>query len=116
MTRIGLDRRAIDMALPRVANGLTKYLWLQQELHDRDVARNREYQTRFSGFYRVRRNSAWRQVSFGMLEDIKRRPVVSIGETLQQLHDATGRLEASFASKLVATVDPSQPVIDSARA
>jgi hypothetical protein len=32
---------------------------------------------------------------------------------LRLLHAATGKLEASFASKLVATIDPDQPVIDS---
>jgi hypothetical protein len=31
---------------------------------------------------------------------------------LQALHGATNRYEASFASKLVATLDPSKPVID----
>lgn len=38
---------------------------------------------------------------------------MSFGESLLALQAATGRIEASFASKLVATVDPDQPVIDS---
>ena len=37
----------------------------------------------------------------------------SLVDVLQHLHGNTGRVEASFASKLVATVDPTQPVIDS---
>ena len=34
-------------------------------------------------------------------------------EVLDDLHKATNRYEASFASKLLATIDPSMPVIDS---
>jgi hypothetical protein len=87
-------------------------VWLQRELHVRDVARDEEYPTRFGGFYRVRRGSAWRQAFFGTLQDARRRPA-AIGEILERLHRATNRIEASFSNKLVATVDPSQPVIDS---
>jgi len=42
-----------------------------------------------------------------------KREQLPFGIVLEVLRDATGRVEASFASKLVATVDPSQPVIDS---
>jgi len=37
---------------------------------------------------------------------------VNFTQVLRALHAATGRYEASFASKLVATLDPTQPVID----
>ncbi len=112
MARVQLSPEAIELALPRVAKGLEKYSWLQRELHGRNVTQDGEYQTTFNGFYRVRRHLSWRRAFFGMLEEVKGGPV-AIGETLQRLHAATGRIEASFSSKLVATVDPSQPVIDS---
>jgi hypothetical protein len=112
MMRIQLNREEIERALPRVKNGLAKYLWLQRELRDRDVSRDGEYQTKFNGFYRVRRDLPWRHEFFAILEDVKHKRV-AIGEILERLHHVTGRMEASFASKLVATVDPSQPVIDS---
>jgi hypothetical protein len=38
---------------------------------------------------------------------------VPFAEVLDSLHRTTGRFEASFASKLLATIDPNMPVIDS---
>ena len=37
---------------------------------------------------------------------------INFPEALRALRERTGRLEASFASKLVATLDPNKPVID----
>ena len=75
MSEIELDRVAIDRALPHIRKGLQKYLWLQAELHSRNVSRDREFQRRFNGFYRVRRNSDWQRAFFGILERGKTRPV-----------------------------------------
>ena len=53
----------------------------------------------------------WRAVFFELLEDSKIAGI-DFAQALRSLADSTGRLEASFASKLVATLDPSKPVID----
>jgi len=99
-------------ALPRVAPGLEKYCWLQAHLHERDVSADREFQRRFAGFYRVRRGEAWRRTFFEILQNHKGTNL-AFSTALGQLARATGRVEASFASKLVATINPDQPVIDS---
>lgn len=112
MSTIPLTRSGIDAVLPTLTSGLGKYGWLQAELALRDVSDDREYQRRFNGFYRVRRNSAWQRCFFGLLQNGKAEKP-SLSATLLALHGATGRVEASFASKLVATLDTSQPVIDS---
>src|SRR5262245_59963745 len=77
-----------------------------------DVAHDRGYQTAFNAFYPVRRGAAWRSAFFALLQQEKsrRQPFAKV---LGALHAATGRVEASFASKLAATVDPDKPVIDS---
>ena len=49
---------------------------------------------------------------YQLLEQGKSSPVSFI-DALKSLHASTGRVEASFASKLVATLDHDQPVIDS---
>jgi len=59
----------------------------------------------------VRRNQEWRECFFGLLERVKRCGI-SFHDTLDCLQNATGNVEASFASKLVATIDPSKPVVD----
>lgn len=87
-------------------------MWLQNELLVRDISNDTEYRKRFGGFYRVRRNVQWRDAFFQILERGKSAPM-SFGEALRALHAETGKVEASFASKLVATLDPAQPVIDS---
>ena len=107
-----LDQAGIEQALPRVLDGLRKYRWLQAALLETDVTHDREFQSRFNGFYRVRRNADWRSVFYNILQEEKSEPR-AFTEVLHELHGATGRIEASFASKLSATVDPSKPVIDS---
>ena len=108
---IRLDKAAIDQALPLVSVGLEKYCRIQADLLTTDVARDRAFQTRFNGFYRVRRNTEWQSAFYALLQRQKSEPQ-SFERVLSALHAATGRVEASFASKLVASIDPDQPVID----
>ncbi len=103
---------AVQKALPMVAVGLQKYCWIQAEVMQRDVSTDAEFQRRFSGFYRIRRNASWRRDFYAILED-RKYTKVEFSAVLDGLHSSTGRLEASFASKLVATIDPERPVIDS---
>jgi hypothetical protein len=109
---VNLTIGQVQAALPRIANGLAKYSWLQKEFPIRDVSSDSEYRKRFGGFYRVRRSASWRDTFFQILERGKSAPL-TFGEALRALQAGTGKVEASFASKLVATLDPVQPVIDS---
>lgn len=106
-----LTEREIEATVGRIGAGLRKYLWLQEEVRKRDVSGDTVFQTRFNGFYRVRRNAEWRGKYFRLMEELKAGEV-HFARVLRTLHDQTGRYEASFASKLVATLDPTQPVID----
>lgn len=70
---------------------------------------------RFNGFYGVRRNAAWRETFYDAFEAMKGRqatPAVLFEEALRSLKATTGRVEASFVSKAVATLHPQSPVID----
>lgn len=109
---VRLDKRAIDRALPLVNEGLKKYCWLQATLAIADVARDREFQIKFNGFYRVRLNASWQSAYYAIFQQEIIGPTSYAG-VLRALHAATGRVEASFASKLTASVDPGKPVIDS---
>lgn len=109
---ITLTTAEVDAALPKVAAGLTKYLWLQAQRDTCDLGSNSEYRKRFNGFYRVRRGQGWQEKFYDLLEG-KKGQSVSFAEVLDTLHRTTGRYEASFASKLLATIDPNMPVIDS---
>lgn len=107
-------RNAVREVLPEVEDGLPKYLAIQQRFGEVDVSQDNDFQSRFKAFYRVRRNPTWQQPYFEIMQEMKQRGQnVSFAEVLDRIHDDTGCWEASFASKLVATLDPSKPVIDS---
>ena len=109
---INLTRTQIEEALPRVARGLDQYLWLQDHRDSGDILTDPLYRRRFNGFYRVRRATEWQDKFYRLLQGKMAQPV-TFGQVLRALHRATGRYEASFASKLVATIRPDMPVIDS---
>lgn len=108
---INITRDQIDQALRRVENGLKQYSALQDDLHNIDVSKSRDFQRRFNHFYRVRRNVNWQSKFYRLLED-KKKTDITFSVALKYIHEHTGRYEASFASKLVATIHPHQPIVD----
>lgn len=59
----------------------------------------------------MRRGPAWQEAFYGLMARAKQGNLRFL-DVLHALYGATGRYEASFGSKLIATLDPSQPVID----
>lgn len=110
---VKLTKTEIDEALPKVEKGLEQYLWIQSRIGDSaNSEMDLEFQRKYNHFYRVRRSSDWQDV-FYKLMNLARRERLEFPAVLDLLHQATGRYEASFASKLTATLNPSMPVIDS---
>ena len=107
-----LSTESIDLALPKVDVGLKKYLAIQDSYRDTVVDTDREFQKRFNHFYRVRRGSDWQKSFYKLLEDAKNNDY-AFSEILDKLSNSTGRLEASFSSKLLATSNPNKAVLDS---
>ena len=92
--------------------GLEKYAYIIKHINQVNVAENREFQKMFNGFYRVRRDEAWREQFYGFFETAKvQNP--SFDEIIEELYHRTGRLEASFSSKMLANIDDSKPIWDS---
>ena len=79
---ITLTKAEIETALPRVAAGLKKYLWLQAQRDRCDLRSNSEYRRRFNGFYRVRRGRDWQDTFFDLLER-KKGQTISTPTSLQ---------------------------------
>lgn len=101
----------IDAALADLEKPLAQYLWLTEQVRLRDVANDREFQRRYDRFWRVRKGAAWRASYFDLMERAKRTGT-DFETTLRAMHARTGTVEASFSSKLVATLDPTRPVLD----
>lgn len=101
----------IERALERIEPGLTKYLWIMDRVRRCDVRADADFQRTYNGFYRVRKPATFRGPYYALMEEAKGRPM-AFADVLRALHAAVGSVEASFASKLVATLDPKQPVWD----
>lgn len=108
-----ISKHEISTALPKIQEGLNKYIWLQSQVkNERVFHENAEFRRRFNHFYRVRRGRGW-QEKFYTLMSTALNENLTFDVILEELKRATSRTEASFASKLYATINPSAPVIDS---
>ena len=70
------------------------------------------FQRKFTAFYRVRRNEVWRSDYFNLMDTYRGKADVTFGEILLRLYQKSGQIEASFASKMLATLDPNMPIWD----
>ena len=111
MQRAPLAEQQIATALDQAEPGLRKYLWIMQRVHRCDVRFDAEFQRTYNDFYKVRQNDVWRRSYYDVLEHAKTTPM-TFSDALRAIHSATDVVAPSFASKLVATLDPSLPVWD----
>jgi hypothetical protein len=82
------------------------------ELHKRNVSKDTEFQRTYNGFYRMRqRTKEFYQAYFGYMETSKSSEITFDG-VLTFLYQQALRIEPSFSSKLLATVNPDKPVWD----
>ena len=98
----------------RAKPGIAKYLAIMDKVDAVDVSTDASFQSMFKGFYRVRQKPvAWYGAYFSLMQQLKgSRPTFDV--VLDSLSTALGNnvCEASFSSKLVATLDPWQPIWD----
>ncbi len=95
-----------------IAEGLKKYSEITNLFNKiDDVSKDIKFQTMYDGFYRVRRNSEWRKCYFELMQ-IARKKDLSFSDVINYIYDKTGNVEASFSSKLLATIDPNKPIWD----
>ena len=84
-----------------------------QKLNHVDVSTNREFRKKFNHFYRLRqRESEFYTVFYRKLEESKKGECPTFGELVDYFFNKFERIEASFSSKLIATVNPNLPVWD----
>ena len=88
---------------------LDKYKYLMENL---DKINEKKYQNTFNSFYRVRRNEEWQNKFYTYFEKIQKNKNVSFGEILKYIYNETGQIEASFCSKMLATINPEMPIWD----
>jgi hypothetical protein len=104
-----------DLIIANLLNksfGIDKYSLIVKELNKRDISKDRQYQQTFNSFYVVRRNSVWRTIYYEYFESQKHNQQLSFEVVLRTIYNSTGRVEPSFSSKLLATVNPDMPIWD----
>lgn len=99
--------------LIKVKRGLKQYLNIQRSVHLTPVNKDVLFQEIFSNFYKIDpfRDKEWKDKYFNLFEMCKNKNPDFEG-TLRIFYKNTGEIEASFISKLVATINPDLPVID----
>ena len=99
---------------PELKKGLQKYVEIMNTLCHTNVANDKNFQKLYNAFYRMRqRKPEFYQIYFTYLEKIKScDEQISFEDVFYYIQNHTGRCEASFSSKLFATVYPKQPVWD----
>jgi hypothetical protein len=92
---------------------LERYAFTINHLGKVNVQQDFAYQRTFNGLYGVRRNAEWRRHFYQILEQHKSSLDVRFPAIVGEIFERTGRVEASFASKLIATIDPTKAIYDS---
>jgi hypothetical protein len=107
-----LDQLVIKHALKKAEPGIKKYLNIMNLINKVNVSQSEEFQKAFNGFYRMRQRPPiyYEKFYFFMAENKENSP--SFEKTLRFIHEELGRVEASFSSKLVATINPDLPIWD----
>ena len=88
--------------------GLPRYIEIMAGNPDKS-----EFQRMFNGYYKVRRNEDWQKEYYAIFTEAKKNPEnYTFERILRKLHEKTRMIEASFSSKMLATIDPSKPIWD----
>lgn len=100
--------------LSKIERGLRDYKWIQTRVNEVDVSVDDLFQKRYSVFYVMWfRPKEWKKCYFELFEQAKKmEPRPDFREILKRLNERTGKMEASFASKLIATLNPAKQIID----
>ena len=103
--------KALDN-LEKRAQDIQHYMNIMSKVKTVNVADDQDFQREFDFFYKVRRNAEWRKVFFEIFER-KKKKNCSYKEIITELYEGTGQVEASFASKMLASIDENMPIWDS---
>jgi hypothetical protein len=95
-----------------IAIGSAKYDFIMKKFSKTDVSKDEEFQMKFTGFYRIRRNKElFLKKYYSYMESLKGK-TVSFEEIIKTVYTFKESIEPSFSSKMLATLNPDMPVWD----
>ena len=94
-------------------SGMNKYKDIMTQFHENiNIADSREFQKKFNGFYRIRRDQTWQKAYYDYFDANKKNKNITFDEILNYMYEKTSRCEASFCSKMLHTINPDMPIWD----
>lgn len=110
---MGYNTDALKKNIKNIEPSLRKYIKIMDLIYKVDVSKNAAFQKLYNGYYRVRqRKPEFYSKYYSFMESNKDKGV-SFRDTVLHLYREFGWIEASFSSKLVATINPDMPIWDS---
>lgn len=109
----GVNIRTAIKFLTEQRSELNQYSGIVENVNATDVSTDTEFQRMFNRFYKVRRNAEWRTDFYSVFEACKTVESLTFEHILRTLYLKTGRIEASFSSKLLSALNPDMPIWDS---
>jgi len=100
-------------AVMKIKPGLDKYLSIMEKFNKVDVSKDDSFQREFNGFYRIRQRESRFYEKYYFFMEANKNKEPNFERTLLYLYNELGRVEASFSSKLIATINPDLPIWDS---
>ena len=105
-------------------SGLETYKYIINNYKNIDLSSNskeaKEFRSKFKGYYRVRRNDEWSKLYFDYFQNNKNNHNITFNEIIDYCYNnmKTNKgnhnpIEASFSSKMLATIHPEKPILDS---
>lgn len=91
--------------------GLEQHGYIISQWKNVDVSADEDFQTKFNGYYRVRRNAEWRECYYALFQRGKSEEL-SFADIITYLYEQTGNVEPSFSSKMYATINTDKPIWD----
>ena len=109
-----IDFNPNDVLQNRLAElmGLDKYKRIMEQAPKTDVSADKDFQQLFNGYYRIRRDETWRNAYYTYFEKAKNANP-SFEDIITYLFEKSGgNVEASFSSKMLATINKEKPIWD----
>ena len=108
-----IDIDVVKKTLPKIENGIDKYLLIMKSFRSCDVLNSIDFQKMYNGFYRIRQRSPeFYKCYYDYMEQHKN-DSLTFKDIITHFYYSLNRIESSFSSKLLATVEPDMPIWDS---
>lgn len=107
-----MNMSLIEESINKIEPGLIKYMHIMDKLYETDVSKDTEFQKMFNGFYRIRQRKPEFYKEYYMFLERNKTNVISFETVIKHLYNKFQRIEPSFSSKMVATINPHFPVWD----